>query len=623
VTVVEVSKVFLDIITRARGGREVDKLAGSMDDLGDSMEGAAKDAERLDKHITATKAAISGLAAEIRSTGNLDLFKDLRKQQAELRKFEGLKKILGDAGGDGAVGFAAQFSTRIGPLLARAPLSPPLLAAIAAATPAIGAAVAAAVLGGLAAGVVGAGIAAAIRDPQVQAAADATGKDLGMRLSQATKAFVPATIGGLQTIRDEITSMEGDLRAVFDKGAIYVAPLARALTGLVREALPGLANGLEEAAPVIAALEEGAQQVGQAIGAAMDSIGDGAAGAALFVSDLIAVTSSSLRMIGSAVGILSQGYAVLRGVLGGDKIGVVSELMQGKVAADGYQQQFDALVNSLRNGGSAASTAAAEIRSLAEIMDEVTNATTTAFNAETKFGAVMDEVTRKAANHGAGIDATTKKGRENRDMLTQLASQAIESAKAMEGVAGGQAIANKMMADAYNRFIAVAMSMHMSRAKADELARSLGLIPPHVDPKVSLEAAQAKAEADRIKRKLQQMERTYHATVSVGIVGANIGGLLSRLTSGTSGFGKAASGGPVTRGSYLVGEKGPEVVHMGSSGYVTPNHRLANTTSGGGASAADIARAVAGAVSGMTVVLDGQAVGRIQGRTADRYARGG
>jgi hypothetical protein len=41
-------------------------------------------------------------------------------------------------------------------------------------------------------------------------------------------------------------------------------------------------------------------------------------------------------------------------------------------------------------------------------------------------------------------------------------------------------------------------------------------------------------------------------------------------------IGARASGGPVRAGqSYLVGEKGPELVTMGSNGYVTPNHALA------------------------------------------------
>lgn len=56
------------------------------------------------------------------------------------------------------------------------------------------------------------------------------------------------------------------------------------------------------------------------------------------------------------------------------------------------------------------------------------------------------------------------------------------------------------------------------------------------------------------------------------------GGFLGAL------FGKKAAGGPVSSGNtYLVGEKGPEILHMGAaSGNIVPNHRL--QTAGGGVS---------------------------------------
>jgi hypothetical protein len=67
--------------------------------------------------------------------------------------------------------------------------------------------------------------------------------------------------------------------------------------------------------------------------------------------------------------------------------------------------------------------------------------------------------------------------------------------------------------------------------------------------------------------------------------------------------GRRASGGPVQRGrTYLVGERGPELLTMGrSGGHVTPNHRL-----GGG---------------GGDVYLDGEKVGRIiDQRFGNRFA---
>ncbi len=70
---------------------------------------------------------------------------------------------------------------------------------------------------------------------------------------------------------------------------------------------------------------------------------------------------------------------------------------------------------------------------------------------------------------------------------------------------------------------------------------------------------------------------------------------------------RRASGGPVSAGgTYLVGERGPELLTMGaSSGHITPNHRM-----GGG--------------HGHDIYLDGKRVGRaVDRRLGDRWAMSG
>ena len=86
-------------------------------------------------------------------------------------------------------------------------------------------------------------------------------------------------------------------------------------------------------------------------------------------------------------------------------------------------------------------------------------------------------------------------------------------------------------------------------------------------------------------------------------VGSNLGGHLA---------GKKAMGGPVGAGrSYLVGERGPELLRLGSKGgHVTPNHQLGNTSvvvnvdakgqsqvSGNQGQAAALGRAISAAVT--------------------------
>jgi hypothetical protein len=65
-----------------------------------------------------------------------------------------------------------------------------------------------------------------------------------------------------------------------------------------------------------------------------------------------------------------------------------------------------------------------------------------------------------------------------------------------------------------------------------------------------------------------------------GFKNSPVGRWLENFTSGFTGLGGArAMGGPVQSGrTYLVGERGPEFVTMGGSGFVTPNNKMGGTT---------------------------------------------
>ena len=75
--------------------------------------------------------------------------------------------------------------------------------------------------------------------------------------------------------------------------------------------------------------------------------------------------------------------------------------------------------------------------------------------------------------------------------------------------------------------------------------------------------------------------RNITAPLAAAVGGMDFGSIGSAI-AGLFG-GARATGGPVSAGkTYLVGEQGPELVTMGSSGYVTPNHALGG--GGGGVS---------------------------------------
>lgn len=128
---------------------------------------------------------------------------------------------------------------------------------------------------------------------------------------------------------------------------------------------------------------------------------------------------------------------------------------------------------------------------------------------------------------------------------------------------------------------------------------------------------------------------------SVTGIPGNVLGTAGDLAGGGLGLlGFKADGGPITRtGPYMVGERGPEVVTLGSGSYVTPNHQLGALSApsmprvaapsigggGGGGSAVAMSESTAQTLINLLrnpvaphVSLDGQAVNRGLERAQDR-----
>ncbi|MGH3658895.1 MAG: hypothetical protein ACRDUA_19755, partial [Micromonosporaceae bacterium] len=79
---------------------------------------------------------------------------------------------------------------------------------------------------------------------------------------------------------------------------------------------------------------------------------------------------------------------------------------------------------------------------------------------------------------------------------------------------------------------------------------------------------------DAFLKHVAEMRRALSGLTSKGVRVAGV--------TGRGGFSERAHGGPVTAGrTYLVGERGPELLTMGgSSGNITPNHQLPEVSGG-------------------------------------------
>ncbi|HEX5996943.1 MAG TPA: hypothetical protein VFY84_17510, partial [Jiangellales bacterium] len=193
--------LILEVSKYLRGAREAERSTkGVADSLADAAKAGddtaratdsvtaatnrnADAAKKLDRDIDGLRGSLKDLAVAYAhagdSAGRLDISKQMRAQQTELRRALSNRKLIGDVGGVAAEDFSVSFVSRLGPLLARAPIGPQgaaIGAALAvAASPALASGLAAAAIGGAGGLGIAGGIALAAQNPAVRRAASSVG----------------------------------------------------------------------------------------------------------------------------------------------------------------------------------------------------------------------------------------------------------------------------------------------------------------------------------------------------------------------------------------------------------------------------------------------------------------
>ncbi|MFG1776610.1 hypothetical protein ACGFIG_09295 [Micromonospora sp. NPDC049048] len=303
------SKAFRDV------GNAAERAGDQIEDAGDKADGAGDQYRGLAADIEQVEANVRQLAAEIDRTGDKQLFGDLRKQQAELRKLTRVRDLLPDmdrAGEESAVEFSTSFGARIGPLLARIPVGSGGAvagAALAAAmAPTLGAGIGAALVGGAAGvGVVGGAILAA-RDQRVKAAGADLGAFLLGDLEKRSSAFVPEMLDAIDDVRAGWTDMGADLTRIFGSARLMEPLVAGAVSGSQR-LVAGIADAVDKADPVVASLSATLDGVGDAAGEAFSTVAEDADAGASAVDDL---NTATRNFIGTVTGVLHAAAAVKR-----------------------------------------------------------------------------------------------------------------------------------------------------------------------------------------------------------------------------------------------------------------------------------------------------------------------
>lgn len=577
------------------------KASDSLGKLGDQAKKTEQDFGGLDRKLRAHADTIGHLRAEIAKTGDTKLFGELGKQEREFSKLVNLRKKFVKEGEDAASGFGAAFIGRVGPLLARLPISGPmgigLAAAATAAMPAVGAVVAAGLIGGAGIGGVVGGLVVAGKDPKVKAAAAVLGQDINRQLKEAFKPFTPAALNAISILGDEARQAQPDLVRVGDATARLVEPLTRGVARGGRGLLDGLADAAEGAEPVIDALADGIGDLGETAGHLFSRLSDEGPAAAQATRDAFGLLNLTLASTGATIEALTKSYGFLRKAHA-FATGDWDTLMQ--IVTDEARAESDAKkatednTAAMQEQASAAYTTAQMVDLLTTALDRQVDEALSAAEAHLRY---RESLAQAKETIDGKIGANLKEERA----LLNLARATNEQTRAMDESDKSAAQVKDQYDEATAAFIQTAIKMGYTEKAARQLAEQLLKIPKRVATDILVNTAPAYAKIREVQKTINNI-RGKTVTINVrreyDFAGA--------LDQGAMHGGVRAAGGPVKAGmQYTVGEQGRETFVAPRDGYIINNRDTAMLAAGGAPSASFAAAPMRGGGSWSLSIIPG------------------
>jgi hypothetical protein len=459
-----------------------------------------------------------------------------------LKEIARFRKTLGDAGGDAAPEISLSLSQKLGPLLAKLPISGPmgagLAAAAASAAPLLGAAVAGGIIGGVGVGGIIGGVTLAAKDTRVKAAADILGDRLESRLNRAAGAFVGPTIKALgqiqQTVDDiDLEGLFGDsaklLPTLANGASSAIADIGHALTELVDNAGPpveAISNGIaligDRAAKGLASLSDNAEGSADALRTVFEIVGYGitstlglvnvltelyeinkALGGDLLLQVALKATGASLDQTGFSARRTAEGVNVLDGAqitaaVSAEELKKQQEAL--KAVQDRVKVSQDALGATLDSLGGKSGFATRASDALRTAMDNLYGATIRQTDANQSYEASWDGLSASVKANKGSLDVHTEAGRANRDALKALIGTTNEAYIA--DVNAGVAI-EKARQKHDNRIKSIekeSVKLGLNSGKTRELIDTYGDIPPNKTTDLVL---------DGVREVVQQLKNLY------------------------------------------------------------------------------------------------------------------
>lgn len=559
----------------------------ALDDVGDAADGAKDDLDdmnrglkKLDGQIADSTQKVEALRREIAKSGDLGLVKDLEKAQRELNKLTRQRKLIIPVeldvdkdkgvgrGADAAAGFAFGFSQRIGPLMAKAPLSPPLLVAIAAASPAIVGILGAAISGGAALGAVGIGVALAAQNEVVRKEGAALGEDLMHALVQDAGVFVTPVLESIDEIRAGFGKLRPDVQRIFTASAAHVPTLTKAISRAAELVVADFADIVEGADPVVEVLSEHIPKAADAASEGLKTLSKDSEGNAKTLDTAFTATEQGIGGVTTSLALLAQASQATSGIqqdLFKWITGTGDAEREAAAQADELARAQVGLIGGYHLTAEALNAAADAARSYADANRTLTDQNLSVAESTVRYKeaiiAARDEVDKKKKVSLEEEGALLSQARASNTLVESLDRQGASAAVLAEKHRLGR-----------KELIETATRMGYTKEQAALLADQYLATPRLVNTQFTADTDQA-ARNLREVRDLIAAIKSKKVVITVDRRGRETTRSEGRNVGIGDGIGGRAAGGPVTAGqAYVVGDGGrPEVFVPDRNGTIIPS----------------------------------------------------
>jgi len=408
-----------------------------------------------------------------------------------------------------------------------------------------------AALAGVAVGFAGLGIAIAAQNEKVKASFTGLKDHVVSELKSMAQPFEPVLMRISDLGRKTFDAMGPQLRQAFATTAPYVETLASGLASLVKNVMPGFLSGMQAAKPVIDALSAGLAGTGTGLSQMFQAISTAGGPAASILSSLFSVINGLLPILGRLIADAATGLAPVLKMLAPIVLMLADAV--GKVLGQAFIQLGPPLQKLLDK--------------LTPIISHVLPAL-----ADLIIGVVIPALAGFINWLSSNIDSVEDFAQQSVIAFLSVTSGVLSF---VSTTLGAMSRVFAVLGLLPGQFGASMRSAAVSTNSAKEgIDRFRGTVDAMHSKAVDINAN------TRGLREVQDLVRTIGLlpaarTITVNAV-ANVSSYIRGLIPGR------AVGGTVNKGqTYLVGERGPEYLTMPGSGYVTPNHRMAQGSSGG------------------------------------------